>query len=479
MRSFSKQSVILFVLIFAYFIVFSALSVLKHLSLHSSYLDLGLESQVIWNTSQGRIMETSFGPNGELISALSFHVSPVSILLTPLYWIWSNPIILLIFQTAALALGGLPIFWLARKVIGGKLLPFSLLISYLLYPPLQYSNLSDFHPQTLATPIILYSFWFLYSKRLHFFWLSFILGILVKENVSLIYLSLGIYAYFTFKNKALGIIVSTISATWFLLSVYAILPAFSGGKMGALGRYEYLGTNPFSIMWSLISNPLNTLKILIVKPKLMYISHLLISAGLLPLMSPVYLLIAGSEFFLNLFSAYNPQWQIKFHYTAAITPFIFISTVFGVNKLYNFLNAKKVYRPKILIAFYFLAISVLWNIAHSPSPLFYKFDSGVYKLTEHTNKTLQSLSTIPKDASVSAMNNLGAHLSSRRFLYRFPINYQLADYVVVDPTLPLESFDLSQVSQEDFNKYMEKLRQDENYIITTNLERLTIFEKIK
>src|SRR3990167_8103915 len=88
-----------------YFLLFSYLSITKHLSLHSTYLDLGLESQIVWNTSQGRFLETSFGPQGSLISALSFHVSPISALLSPLYWIWADPIVLLLLQTFVLSLG--------------------------------------------------------------------------------------------------------------------------------------------------------------------------------------------------------------------------------------------------------------------------------------------------------------------------------------------------------------------------------------
>lgn len=477
-------------LIVIYFLVFSSLSILKHLSLHSTYLDLGLESQVVWNTTQGRFLEASFGPSGELISALSFHVSPISLFLAPFYWLFSDPIVLLIAQTLVLSLGGLPIFWLARKVTGSSVLAFAILVSYLLYPPLEYSNLSDFHPQTLATTIILFSFWYLYNRNFRNFYFWMFLGLLVKENISLLYAALGLYLIFVMRERRRGIFVFLISIFYFLSALYFLMPYFSGGTMGALGRYQYLGTSPREIIWHLLSRPTETLGILLMPPKIKYLFHLLVSVGFLPILAPGYLLLAASEFFLNLFSVYNPQWQVKFHYTAAITPFIFIAAIFGVGKLRRSLrHTTSLYSNVVkretggnwwecLLSIYLVLISLLWNILHSPSPLFYKFDPNIYRVTKETEAVRRVLKRIPPEASVSAMNNLGAHLAQRRFLYRFPINYDKADYIVVDPRLPSESFDLSQIDFKEFKKIIEEVRVSQNYRQVVDLERLLVFEKI-
>ena len=50
----------------------------------------------------------------------------------------------------------------------------------------------------------------------------------------------------------------------------------------------------------------------------------------------------------------------------------------------------------------------------------------------------QSLATIPEDAKVSATNNLGSHLSHRKFIYTIPYGIDSADYVAFllsDPTI--------------------------------------------
>ena len=462
-----------------YFLVFSSLSILKHLSFHSSYLDLGLESQIVWNTSQGRFLESSFGPAGQIVSALSFHVSPISALLVPFYWIWSDPIVLLLIQTAALALGGLPVFWLSRKVTGSRLVSISLLIAYFFYPPLQYSNLSDFHPQTLATPILLFAFYFLYNRSYKGFWLMMVLALMTKENISLVTMALSIYIILVVKARRLGIILFILSLAWFITSLYFIMPFFSGGSLGAFGRYEYLGKTPVQAVWRILTNPGQTLGILLVTDKLKYIFHLLVSVGFLSLAAPAYLFLALSEFFLNLFSSYNPQWQVRFHYTAAITPFIFVSAVFGAQRIMMLLERRKIAHPSFFLSFYLLLLSIFWNITHSPSPINNRFDRSLFMVDQRSQKASEYLRKIPSSSSVSAMNNLGAQLSTRRFLFRFPMNYREVDYVVVDPKMPEESFDLSQVTPDDFEVYLRDLRSDPRFRLSVDLERLYVFEKIR
>ena len=488
MKKFRYDGVVWFLFSF-YFLLFSYLSITRHLSLHSTYLDLGLESQIVWNTSQGRFLETSFGQEGRLISALSFHVSPVSLLLSPFYWIKPDPIVLLLLQTFVLSLGGLPVFWLSLKVTGSTLISLALLAAYFLYPPLQFSNLSDFHPQTLATPILLFAFWFLFNKDFKKFYLAVLLGLSAKENIALVFSLLSFYMIFGMKEVKRGILLLIVSLFWFVSSVYLIMPYLSGGQMGAFGRYEYLGKTPIEAVWTLLSKPFLAFQLLFITAKIKYVFHLLVSVGFLPLLAPGYLLLSASEFFLNLFSSYNPQWQVKFHYTAAITPIIFIAAIFGVRNLGQVLRSASMIRiieaksqpgvTKTVISLYLVGISLLWNIVHSPSPLSYKFDRRVYQITKETQEALRVLSAIPTRASISAMNNLGPHLSTRRYLYNFPTNFERADFVIADPKMPYESFDLAQVSSDQFESYFKRLKDNKNYRQTVNLERLIVFERIK
>jgi uncharacterized membrane protein len=106
------------VLILVYIVTFSTLSVLKHDTFHSFTFDLGIMSQVLWNTAHGRLFELSLDRplDTELVgSYLGNHVRPILLLLAPLYRLWPDPRLLLILQSVALGLGAVPLFWIVRR----------------------------------------------------------------------------------------------------------------------------------------------------------------------------------------------------------------------------------------------------------------------------------------------------------------------------------------------------------------------------
>jgi len=478
------EYLILFAAVLGYFAIFCTLSILRHRSLNSSYLDLGLEAQTVWNTSQGRFFETSFGNNGEIISALSYHMTPAVLLFSPIYALFPSPITLLVIQTLVLSLGALPIFLISKHVLPGSNLKYAFAVSYLLYPPMEYANIFDFHYVTLATTFLLFAFYFLLKKRWGFFYIFLILSVSTKENLALVSALFGVYLFFIYKERLKGAIISLSSIFYFLAVVYIVFPKLGGGA-GALGRYEYLGRNIGEMAFNLVTHPAYMLGVLFMKPKLIYLVHVFASAGFLSLLSPVTLLLAISEFLLNLLSAHNPQWQVKFHYTAAITPFVFISAIYGVARLRNFLSHYKrnitlLYSNVVDIglALYLISFSLLWNFLHSPSPLYYKFERSNFTPNTETEKAIQSLSKIHTSASVSAMNNLGAHLSNRRYLFRFPMNYLNADYVAVDPYVILKNYDLSQVTPEDWTKLSGNLLKGGKFEMIVSQPRLLLYKKV-
>lgn len=444
-----KEYLVLIFLIVLYNLIFFGLSLSRHLSLNSTYLDLGLESQAVWNAAQGRWFETSFGPKGGVVSALSYHVTPIILFLAPLYKLFPSPVTLLLLQTITVSLGSLAVYLLAKKILDSVQLALVFSATYLLYPPLQYANLSDFHYVTLATTSLLFVFYFMLGKRWRLFYLSLVLSVFTKENVALVASFLGLYLLLVLKEKKKGIVIFLLFTIYFLLSVFYLMPVLGGGS-GAVGRYGYLVQMSPSKLPDLLFNV----------DKIKYLFHLLISVGFLPLFSPLQLIPALSEFGLNLFSSYNPQWQVKFHYTAAITSFIFVSAIYGARRLKIFLESRRIRNPSLLITLLLVIPALTWSFLHSPAPWNLKFDPLKYQETKETNEALQILKLIPTGASVSAMNNLGPHLAHRRFLYRFPIKALEADYVIVDPSVVGKDFDLSQIETHD---YQEKLLEMERY----------------
>src|SRR2546430_4711142 len=91
-------------LVAVYALTFGALSLIRHWSFHSTGLDLGVFDQVLWNTSQGRFMESTLSLDRCVPhSFFGDHFSPILVALVPLYWVAPHPETLLVVQTVALA----------------------------------------------------------------------------------------------------------------------------------------------------------------------------------------------------------------------------------------------------------------------------------------------------------------------------------------------------------------------------------------
>src|SRR5918998_31088 len=160
-----RVRVALWTAIAAYAVSFGSLSVLRHRAFSTGRFDLGNMVQAVWATAHGHPLAVT-DLRGDQVSRLGAHVDPILVAFAPLWWIWPSPSMLLVAQAAAIAIGALPVFWLAEKHLRSARAALGFALAYLLYPALQWMTLSEFHPVALATPLLLYAFWYLDEGRL-------------------------------------------------------------------------------------------------------------------------------------------------------------------------------------------------------------------------------------------------------------------------------------------------------------------------
>ncbi len=128
----------------------------------------------------------------------------------PLWWIWPRPDMLLTVQAIVLALGALPVFWLARKHLRSERAAFGLALVYLIYPPLQWLALDEFHPGALGCSLLLFAFWYLDEDRLVPFTVFALLACTTREEMPLVVAGMGIYYALTRKRWWFGLGVAAI-----------------------------------------------------------------------------------------------------------------------------------------------------------------------------------------------------------------------------------------------------------------------------
>ena len=117
----------------AYAAGFSALSILRHRAFSTGRFDLGNMVQSVWSTAHGHPLQIT-GLRGDQFSRLGAHFDPILATFTPLWLVWPSPDMLLVTQAVAVALGALPVYWLARKHLGSERAGVGFALAYLALP---------------------------------------------------------------------------------------------------------------------------------------------------------------------------------------------------------------------------------------------------------------------------------------------------------------------------------------------------------
>src|SRR5689334_5956157 len=171
-----------------YLIEMSYQAIMRYVTFKAGAFDLGNMDQVLWNTIHGRLFQFMnqgadwYGPP----TRLAIHFEPIILPLSLLYLFHADPRILLVFQTLALVAGAFPVFLLTRRYLPEwLLLAPCMAAAYLLSPALLGLNLFDFHPVSLATPLLLYAVLALTYRRYGWFICACVFAAACKEDVPL------------------------------------------------------------------------------------------------------------------------------------------------------------------------------------------------------------------------------------------------------------------------------------------------------
>jgi uncharacterized membrane protein len=396
----------------AYAVLFIFATVVHHLVFGTARFDLGDMVQAIWNTLHGHFLEQTTPITGHQDSRLGFHVDPFLLLLAPLFWVWSNPLLLGVVQVLAVASGALPVFWLARKHLASPRAGAQFAFAYLLYPATQFNaftNGADFHAVSIAVPLVLYAVWFLDEDRIVAFSAVALLAFTTKEEIPLAVGCLGIW-YAVRKGRrlfGLGVFGAGLAVTAF--NFLWVIPHFSPtGADPYAGRYGAVGGTPNGIAHKLFSDPVAFLHAVATGHKAVYLALLLVPFLGLWLLEPLLVLGAVPDLAINLLSNQSHQTTLQYQYTAGILPFLVAAAVFG---------AARFKRRRVELSLWVLAGATAIAVFSPLSTL----ASDVRALgSPLVAARAHAASLIPAGAPLSASNQLGGHLSERRYIYLFP-----------------------------------------------------------
>ncbi len=470
-------------LMLSYTFFFSAYSLQRHAALSSYAADLSFIDQPMWNTLHGRFLERTM--DARQVSRVAEHLEPIILLIAPIYYLWDDVRTILVIQSIALALGALPVYWIARRALGSEQLtkittrpetlenqlrhiwlPLIFVIVYLMFPALQAANVADFHADPFIVAPLLFAFWYATERRYGWMWCWAVVALLVKENLPTLTFALGLFLWL-FGNRAEApaetpdaahrrrlhaAALMVISLAWFSIATWLIVAPLARQVYGTPGpvymahRYTWLDGG-FEGLWATLLQP----------ARLRYLLDLFAPVGWLALFAPEYLLLGVPVGVANYLSDFPAQYSGQQHYTAPLVPALVIAAIYGTRRILDWVapcpeselrdhterptsNTLEVFAKSdkagrrcdvwlIVCSVWLAGWSLAYHVERGWTPLARDFQWP--HVTDHHRLLTRFTAQIPPTAAVSTTPPLHPHLAHRVKIYLYPTVAD-AEYVLLD-----------------------------------------------
>ncbi len=317
--------------------------------------DMAMDANTAHMLMHGTLYNSVIGVN-YLGNHMRLLMAPIALV----YGLAPSCVTLIVIQTVGIALGALPVFWLARREIKNSFVAVAAAALYLLYPANGYVSLYQFHPEALTITTLLFTFWFLWTGR--WGWMAFfaVLSVLAKEDVAVAVLAMACYALVIKRPKRWvpAAILGGIAVVSLVISFGIVMPRLNQGKVGLEKIYAKWGPSTGQALVGMATQPvLATQEIFMSHPdysgalgadevaqregvaewdtklKQQYWLHMMLPVLFLALLSPLTLALALPAVAQHLLSSRVTEHTIVYHYTTHVTPFIILAAVLGLRNI--------------------------------------------------------------------------------------------------------------------------------------------------
>ncbi len=428
----------------AFAATFAALALLRHRAFYTARFDLGNMTQAVWSLANGHGF-TVTDPAGEQISRLSAHVEPILLAFVPLWKVWPDSRMLMIVQAIAVATIAIPTYLLARHWLDDRVTSVAFAAASLMLPAVQWATLFDFHPVTLAAPLLMWAIWAAVTGRILVLLVCAGAALMTKEQVGLAVAILGVWIAVRLGRRLVGWALAATSLAWTAIAVSVIVPHFRDGAASPFieERYGDLGSSASEVVWSVVTRPWDAVGQAMSADRFAYMAATLLPLIVVGAFAP--LLAAGAlpDLVLNLLSSSNEQHSIEYHYGAVIAPFLLASAILGCATLRRRGPgwARRFLGTPRRLAGALVGTVLIGGWLSGPLPFWQYLPGGSdrkseeYAATPRSARLAEAVRQIPPDVPVSAGNRIGGHLSERQRILTFPTIAD-AQFVVVDTGQP-------------------------------------------
>ena len=428
----------------AYAWVFANLAINTHHGFHMRLIDLGIYDNVFFQSSHGRPLGCSFLRGGTHVTA---HFDPILVILSPLYRLWPRAEFLLTLQAVWCGAGVIAAYLIGRYQLNSRVWGLVWAVVYAVHPALHGANLYEFHSLTLLFTPLLFALYFLLSGKLRLYFVMLPVLLIVREDVSLVLCFVGLYALISGEPgyKRAGWITILVSLVYLVVAktVFMSAPGLLNQGPGAYGYHYYYkdmipnGLAEIDFFTTLLTNPAFVVALVAQEAKIHYLLVIFAPLLFLPAWAGRARVMLLYGFIFILLASRTAVYSTHFQYSAVLLPVAIALAPLGLRLL-------REARPKdtgltTVIMGCVLVASLLVSWKHGAVLENSSFRGGfrpivrtwTEPLQERYDSFLELVSVIEPDASVSATDRVGAHVSNRAEVHRLDQNID-TDYLLVD-----------------------------------------------
>ncbi len=339
--------------------------------------------------------------------------------------------LLVVAQSAALALGVIPVWRLCRKVCSLRAgAAVAAVVAYGCHPSLHQLNLADFHPEAIAVPLLLGT---AYAGLRRHWIIALILAVLamsLRADLGLTVAAIGAVVLIdTRARQARRLVI--LGLVWSVVALLVVQPRLGDGGFVHAEAFAAYGDTVPGVLWGMLSDPLALLGDVLARSSFAMIVAVAAPVAFLPLLAPRYLLPAIAPLVVVVVADVPLDGVDGIANTIPALVFAFIALPFALSRIGR-RNIERITVDRRVLGALLLA-AVVFFVNDSPSsPYEGPWNWGGRSLTDQAR--LEAVSLVPDDAAVRSSVPTLAELAERPELFeaidgRMVGGRQLADGV--------------------------------------------------
>lgn len=411
-------------------------AVQAHRLIQTTAFDLGIYDNLMFNALGGRPFRAPLALGDGSGSFLGVHAEYTMLVFLPLYALRPGPETLLVLQAVLVGLAAIPLYLAARhltSVLGSAVVA----LAYLMFAPVHATTFSDFHWLSLSPFFLFWFFWALLANRTWLVLALLVVSLGIREEVALGLTAVGVFAIVTGRRVRLGWVVALVSAAWFAVHVFFVMPRLSPANAAALAPFTAGGSTLSGALGFALTNPFHFVSSALRQPKLTYALHFLVPLAFLPLARPaLWLLLVPPVLLALLAGGHFPATPTWFYATALFVPYVMLGVLVALERFGSTSEGRHRRRAALVtLLIVLLGHSYCFGAVLQREGYQRTFLNALTEMTPEAAQRyerLQSLvAKIPSTASVAATDYVAPHVSARRDVLSFRHEIGSAEYVLV------------------------------------------------